>query len=385
MKPWEATEDVALKILHTADWHLGCRFRSFRDEDRNKLTRARLEAVERIFGLAESYGVDAVLCARDLFDEPSPQEQWWRALAEKLSRRSWKDRPVFLLPGNHDPLEANSVWSAGHPFRQALPPWVHVVDRDDFSVELSPEAILYAAPCRSQAGSDDLAMRLPARQPGDRRIRIGMVHGQTFDMDGHQTNFPIDSAAAEKRGLDYLALGDTHGFRVLPPDAHPAVYPGAPEATNFGETGAGSVAVVFFLRQGRPPRVQREAVSKWRWRDEQCDSLAALEDLRRQDLRECVLRLTLNMEVSLAEMSRVDAMVRELEGDDTAIGKAGVVQVHRQNLSVSTADLGGFGEDLPGVLRSVVDRLQERANEPGGEVAKRALYHLYRTVREARP
>ena len=63
MKPGEATEEVALKILHTADWHLGCRFRSFDEEDQKKLTRARLEAVERIFGLAESFSVNAVLCA----------------------------------------------------------------------------------------------------------------------------------------------------------------------------------------------------------------------------------------------------------------------------------------------------------------------------------
>ena len=47
-------KDVALKILHTADWHLGRRFPSFSEEDEAKLTRARIEAVDRLFGLAES-------------------------------------------------------------------------------------------------------------------------------------------------------------------------------------------------------------------------------------------------------------------------------------------------------------------------------------------
>ncbi len=384
MKPWEATEDVALKILHTADWHLGCRFRSFGDDDRNKLTRARLGAVERIFGLAESYSVDAVLCAGDLFDEPAPAEQWWRGLLELLKRQNWQDRPVFLLPGNHDPLEANSVWTADHPFRRGLPAWVHVVDRDDYSMELQGGAMLFAAPCRSQAGSNDLAMLLPARPDGDRGIRIGMVHGQTFDISGHQTNFPIDSEAAMKRGLDYLALGDTHAFRELPPSSQPTVYPGTPEATKFGETDAGFVAIVCFYRHGRPPHVHKESVSKWRWRDETCRSAAELENLRREDLRDCVLRLTLDMEVSVAEMSRVDAIVRELQGDETAHGRAGVLLVNRQNLTLSTTDLGGFDDSLPDVLKSVVGRLQEQAELPGGEVAKRALFHLYRVVREAK-
>jgi DNA repair exonuclease SbcCD nuclease subunit len=73
-------QDVALKILHTADWHLGLRFPSFGDEDGTKLTRARLDAVDRLLGAAESYSVNAVLCAGDLFDTPAPDERWWKGL-----------------------------------------------------------------------------------------------------------------------------------------------------------------------------------------------------------------------------------------------------------------------------------------------------------------
>jgi len=80
---------------------------------------------------------------------------------------------------------------ARSPVSAQLPEWVQVVDRDDFAYELSPNAVLYARPCRSKAGENDLAMELPARQPGDERLRIGCVHGSTFDIDGYQTNFPI--------------------------------------------------------------------------------------------------------------------------------------------------------------------------------------------------
>ena len=226
MKSLEADE-VALKILHTADWHLGRSFRSFADEDEKKLTRGRIEAVDKVLGVAESYSVNAVLCAGDLFDEPAPPEMWWRELLRLFERRRWTDRPVFLLPGNHDPLEPNSIWAEDHPFRRALPGWVHVIDRDDYEFSLSEEAVLYAAPCRSQAGADDLALRLPKREAGDNRIRIGLVHGSTFDMSDYQTNFPISKEAAERQGLTYLAIGDTHAFREYPPKACPTVYPSA--------------------------------------------------------------------------------------------------------------------------------------------------------------
>src|SRR5438270_13292637 len=168
-------QDVALKILHTADWHLGRSYPTFAEEDQRKLTRARLEAVDRMFGVAENYSAHAVLCAGDLFDDPLPDETWWRELVRLFERRNWKNRPVFLLPGNHDPFWPNSVWASDHSFRRALPAWVYVVDCDNFEYQLSEDAVLYASPCRSKAGADDLALRLPNRQTGDKRIRIGLV------------------------------------------------------------------------------------------------------------------------------------------------------------------------------------------------------------------
>jgi DNA repair exonuclease SbcCD nuclease subunit len=380
----EETQEVALKILHTADWHLGQTFPSFTEEDETKLTRARIDAVDRVLGVAESFGVDAVLCAGDLFDDPLPAESWWRGLLRLFERRAWRGRPVFLLPGNHDPLQKESVWAEDHSFRRELPSWVHVIDRDNYEFPLSEEAVLYAAPCRSQAGADDLALRLPARQAGDQRIRIGMVHGQTFDLAGHQTNFPIASDAAERRGLNYLAIGDTHAFREYPPKTSPTVYPGAPEATSFGEKDSGFAAVVFFPRQGRPPLIQKHPVGRWKWRDECCRSLDELEALRTEDLKDCVLRVALTMQVSVTQLDRVEAILVELKGNEAAHGKAGIVLLDRTGLEIDTGGISEFAAHLPDVLQSVAARLQARAAEPDGQVARRALYHLYKTVREVR-
>ena len=109
------------RFLHTADWHLGKRFSKFKDEA--KLTRARCDVLERIFGAAEKHDVDAVLCAGDLFDEPNPLPEWWQPLVQCLVKQGPQNRPVVLLPGNHDPLLPDSVWAAGHAFRKALPSW----------------------------------------------------------------------------------------------------------------------------------------------------------------------------------------------------------------------------------------------------------------------
>src|SRR5262249_15529382 len=158
----------------------------------------------------------------------------------------------------------------------------------------------------------------------------------------------------------YLAIGDTHGFRELLPKTSPAVYPGAPEATTFGEKDTGFVAVVFLRRHGGPPIIQKQPVARWRWRDESCASLAELEALHALDLKDCVVRLRLGMGVTFSELDRVEKILSELKGTEAAHGKAGMIQVDRSALELNTSNMGDFTERLPEVLRSVAGRLQER-------------------------
>src|SRR3954470_14506878 len=73
--------DVVLRLLHTADWHLGRRFPSFPEEAQRKLSRARMGVINRILDVARRNRVDAILCAGDLFDDPTPREDFWETLA----------------------------------------------------------------------------------------------------------------------------------------------------------------------------------------------------------------------------------------------------------------------------------------------------------------
>ena len=377
--------DVALKLLHTADWHLGLRFPAVAPEQEVRLTRARLEVVSRILDLADSRNVDAVLCAGDLFNEPRPEEEWWKGLLAEFTRRPWT-RPVILLPGNHDPLMQGSVYAATAPFRRGLPEYVHVVDRDDFTFELGTTAVIYATPCRSHAGQTGLAESLPLREPGDERLRIGLVHGQTFDLKDHQTTFPIARNAAVDRGLDYLAIGDTHSFRDVEPDAKtPTIYPSAPEATKFGETDAGEVALVFFPRdRARRALIERAPVAAWKWKEVSCHSLDELRQLRADaSLRKTVLRLTLDMRLPLHDYDEAVRILTELEGSLAAHPMVGVLMTERDRLRLDVTDASDFAKGLPDVLQSVVRRLEAKGGaEP--EKTERALHHLYQLVKEGR-
>lgn len=385
----ETEDDVALKVLHTADWHLGKRVMRLSSVQRDTLSRARFDAVEQLFAVARSEQVDAVLAAGDLFDMPQPEATYWQALLKilrGLDAEFWATRPIVLLPGNHDPIVRSSPWTPEHPFRQGLPDFVHVVDDDDFALPLGEEAIVHARPCRSTSGDVDLAMSLPARAPGDERIRIGLVHGSTFDIEGHQTSFPIDPGAAKARGFDYLAIGDTHSHRRVSPEGHPPVYyPGAPEPSAYREDG-GCVALVFFSRAGspRPPRVRRRKTATWSWREERITDLATLQALVREDLRRTVLKLDLALELDTAGSQRLDELLARLEGDEATHGLAGVLELERRELQIDPRGALDDRADLPPVLRRAAAVLEAKlgSNDPHeSAVARAALLHLAKSVR----
>lgn len=372
-----------LKLLHTADLHLGLESAQFEPDARRRLARARLDVARTILSVAEQYAVDAVLWAGDIFDTPEPGEDWWQGFANVLTSRHGWNRPVILLPGNHDPITRQSVYHPDHPFRKLLPNWVHVVDSDQFEFALSPDAVVLAAPCRSMAGAEDLALCLPGRTEGDTRIRVGLVHGSTFDLEGYQTSFPIARDAPTQRGLDYLAVGDTHGFRVIDEGAvAPIVYPGAPEQTRFGESETGQVALVMLSRSGARPIVTPLKVGRWTWREESVNSLESLRRLASEDLSTTVLRLRLDMAVSVADERAVDQLTRQLRGDDANSGRAGAFILDRSRLRVEFGDVGALMHDTPETLSIVAGRLA--AVKAGDEEAQRALQILYRLVSEAR-
>ena len=109
-------DDLALKLLHTADWHLGRRFPQFTDEAALELMRARMSVIDAILQAAAYHEVDAVLCAGDLFDLQQPDEQWWQPLAEKLAADYPHVRVLFMSGYTKADIESQGLLSPGEAF-----------------------------------------------------------------------------------------------------------------------------------------------------------------------------------------------------------------------------------------------------------------------------
>lgn len=87
-----------MRVLHTADWHLGSRFHDRRraaDED---------DALDQLVEICRAREIDAVLHAGDVFDNANPgaedQERYYRVLARLV--REAGVATVVVIAGNHD-------------------------------------------------------------------------------------------------------------------------------------------------------------------------------------------------------------------------------------------------------------------------------------------
>lgn len=98
-----------MKLLHSADWQLGCRFAQF-GEKAQTLRDARLKTLRRTLELAKQRNVDAFIVAGDLFDDNQVDDAVVTAAMEVFA--SFPQVKIFILPGNHDPfIGPGSVWN----------------------------------------------------------------------------------------------------------------------------------------------------------------------------------------------------------------------------------------------------------------------------------
>lgn len=226
-----------------------------------ELRKARLRTARRILELASSEHVDFVVVAGDTFDNNRVGKALLYEVKQLLGTSPC---PVFILPGNHDPLEGDSIYTVRDEWRE-LPGAVRIL-REAAPVHLDG-VTLYPCPCKARVSSQDPTAWIPPRRPED-GIRIGIAHGSwqvlpDLPLDDH----PIPAAAADQRELDYLALGHWHSVHP-DPKGQPSgrtFYSGTPEPTAFGEGGSGFVLLVTIPQPNAVPEVEARRVAEFTW------------------------------------------------------------------------------------------------------------------------
>ena len=251
-----------VRFVVTADWQLGMSRHFLDGEAQSRFAAARTDAVRRIGALAADEGCAFVVVCGDVFESNHLDR---RVVLRSLQALGDVPVPVHLLPGNHDPLDAASVFRSP-TFGANRPANVHVLD-GSAPVAVAPGVELVGAPWRSKRPGRDLVAEACAGLPVDGTVRIVAGHG-AVDVLSPDRGDParVGVAAAEAALADgrihFLGLGDRHSTTAVGGSGR-IWYPGAPEPTDFDEVDPGDDLVVDV--DVDDCRVTPHAVGSWRF------------------------------------------------------------------------------------------------------------------------
>jgi DNA repair exonuclease SbcCD nuclease subunit len=346
-----------MRFVHTADWQLGMVRHFLAGDAQPRYSAARRDAVAGLGALAADAGAEFVVVAGDVFEHNQLAPQ---VISQSLEAMRTIGIPVFLLPGNHDPLDASSVYTSAL-FQTECPDNVVVLDCAGVH-DVRPGLQIVAAPWRSKAPTADLtAPVLDALTADPDTTRILAAHGGVDVLDPDPANpalirlAAVDDALA--RGvIHYVALGDKHSLTQVGSTGR-VWYSGSPEVTNFDdvEPDPGHVLVVDVDDTHRTVTVDARRVGRWRFftLHRQVDSSRDIADLdlnldQLTDKDRTVVRLGLTGSLTVTDRAALDTCL-----DKYARVFAGLDCWHSHtDLAVIPTDgeftdlgLGGFAAD----------------------------------------
>ncbi len=373
--------DVVVKFIHTADWQLGMTRHFLDTEAQARFSEARIEAIREIGRLAGEHGCSFVVVGGDVFETNFVDRQVIVRALDAMAANPGID--FYLLPGNHDPLNASSVFTST-TFTARKPENVHVLDTEGLH-EVTEGVDIVAAPWASKAPLEDLVTRAIGTVPDGEGIRIVVGHGAVDtlspDADDPAVIVLADIEQALAGGLvQYVALGDRHSTTSVGNTGR-TWYSGAPEPTAFRETEPGNVLVVEI--DDSDITVTEVPVAQWSFHTLDLDLRSGADvDVFESDLSDMedksvsIVRLRLVGQLSLGDKIRLDAIIEHFSDLFASLR----IWERHTDLAVLPDDDDFASLPLSGFARDALDELVEVATADGEDArtAQDALGLLYR-------
>ncbi|MFD1472084.1 exonuclease SbcCD subunit D [Companilactobacillus mishanensis] len=239
-----------MKLLHTADWHIGRTLNGFSLLDEQKA------AFKQIIQIAKDEDVDGIVIAGDIYDRAVPSTNAVTALDEMLQTINIENKlPIYAISGNHDGskrLNYGRTWMELSNFH------LNTLLEEAFTPIETPEAQIFMLPffdpmdARVYYGNDDI------HTIGDAMDLVLADMYKLFDANKKHiliTHFAVTPSADEEIELtsetsskvgglatltasqfdkfDYVMLGHIHTHNASP--AENIKYSGSPVKFNVKE------------------------------------------------------------------------------------------------------------------------------------------------------
>ncbi|OFK64426.1 DNA repair exonuclease [Corynebacterium sp. HMSC076G08] len=368
---------AAVTFIHTSDFQLGMTRWFLSPAAQSRFDDDREAAVLRLGELATKTGAEFIVVAGDVFEHNSLSKSTLLRAKDMFKRLPV---PVYLLPGNHDPLVADSI------FFNSFADNVHVI-ADSEPIAVRPGVEIVGAPYLSKRANYDLVRRalepLPPAEEGAVRIAVG--HGQVEsragegeDSDADTIDLAFVEECLDKGVIDYLALGDTHSTESLGRSGK-VWFSGSPETTAFDDRERDSGNALVVTVEGDRVDVVKHRVGRWDFRaiDADIDSMEDVEgflkflDAVPEKIRTAV-KYSLRGTVGLSAQARLEQGLAEMEEVFASLKpRERTMDLH---LAPSEEELSELS--LSGYAADALAELLEDLDNPAARDAANLLFRL---------
>lgn len=273
-----------MRILHTADWHLG---RSL--EGRSRLAE-QAEFLDELVRIVEEEKVDMILMAGDAFDTVNPPAAAEQLFYDALSRLSDNGkRPIVVIAGNHDnpdrlsaasPLASNhSIQLIGYPMAEVIK-----IDVPRAQQQMTLAALAYPSEARLEQVLSESHDEVLLRNKYDERIRelfsimskqfrpdtinMAMSHIHVAGGSSSDSERPIEvggaytvAATSMPEAAQYVALGHLHRPQNIKRASTLTRYSGSPLAYSFSEIGYAKSVTILDAEPSQPVKMREIPLS----------------------------------------------------------------------------------------------------------------------------
>lgn len=224
-----------IRFIHCADLHFGKNISTHRHVPKHfheTLKTATYKSFERMVDIALEKEVDFLLISGDVFDsnERTLKGRWF--LKKQAERLNDKRIPIYIIHGNHDPLEDElslpSLADNIYVFPKEMEVMKHVSKEKD-------TVYIYGFSYPNKNYTEN-PVPLYVRKNDDEAFHIAMLHGQESSQQDHEPYAPFTLTELKEKDFHYWALGHIHKRQILS-EQPMIVYPGNIQGANRKETG----------------------------------------------------------------------------------------------------------------------------------------------------
>ena len=358
---------MSFRFLHTGDWQLGMTRHFFSEGVQERFAQSRFDAIRELGRIAEEEECQFMVVCGDVFESNLVDRKTVLRALEAL-----KDVhvPVYLLPGNHDPLNAASVYRST-TFLEHKPGYVYVIE-DTTPIRVDESIEIVGIPWSSKRPLQDLvALATGQLETVVDTQRVCVAHGMVDKLSPNPDDPALISLNAAENAISqnkihYLALGDRHSLTEVG-DSGCVWYAGTPEPTDYKEVKPG-FALVATINESSVT-MKEVNIGRWKFIEREQVDLNTKEDIEAlrdwfenlEDKERTVVKLRLVGALSLSLHSELEELLFHFQEI------LGAVETRMNDFVVIPEDADFMDIGFSGFASRTVERLRSNIEESSSD------------------